>query len=144
MAMNSSLFRQKLQIYEFPPDCESPYQRWGLQQDCISTSPTCLIVALFSFADGKKLYSWFSCFFFFSQREFSTYSCRFSVSVREGEFKIFLHYHLRPPLKKKKKKNLKNVSSSGTDCNILVHHLQKQKFLIAIYIFNNPNKCKLF
>lgn len=101
-------------------------------------SITHLSVDLFFCADVKELFSQFSSF----RREFSICSCRCSVSVEEGEFRIFLHCHLGLPLKKTTLK--KNVPSSVMDCNILVHHVQKLKCLIAMYISKNSNKYKSF
>lgn len=78
---------------EIFPNCGSWFQGWGFWQDHDSDSPTHLNVALLSFVADEMLGSF--------QVFFGGIVLNVAIDlvfVGKGEFKIFLHYHLEPPL----------------------------------------------
>ena len=90
----TSLFREKLQICGFLLIVRAVQGETVFTVRLLLASSLRLHVALFSLADEKELFSWFSGLF---QREFFRCSYRFSVPVGAGEFRIFLPHHLGLP-----------------------------------------------
>lgn len=77
--------------FEFPPTCGSVYQEWHLWWECISVT----LPAFLQFSSFCFIYSLHSANLWFSLREYcSIYSGRLNISMRGGEFRIFLHCHL--------------------------------------------------
>lgn len=81
--------------FEFLPHCGSLHQGWSLFLNCVLASLTLFNVGFLSFAEcvevTQLVFRFFA--FFFPRGTSSICSCRYSVSVGGGEFRIFLRHH---------------------------------------------------
>lgn len=92
--VQSFIPQKELLYFEFPPDSESLYWGWGLLKDYVPAFPTCFDVVSLSFARYKGVALPVFRFVFFPKGYCSICSCKFSMSVGGGEFRISCISHL--------------------------------------------------